>query len=254
MLPSDDEILSCLRRLPEKLSAGVDGIPCSIVRDCARCFILPLKLIAHSCLSKGVFPTVWKTSKVCPIHKTGDKSLIVNYRPITLISAFARVIEMLLYDLILPHFSHTISSSQHGFVSKRSTVTNLLPYTQFIYDKITMGEQVDVIETDFSKAFDKVDICLLIRKLKMLNLPEKIINLLTSYLLGRKNIVIFNGYCSREFISTSGVPQGSKLGPLLFLIFINQIGDILPIFLELFADDTKFYMGIKSYSDCQFLQ
>ncbi|XP_044597272.1 uncharacterized protein LOC123273866 isoform X1 [Cotesia glomerata] len=253
-LPTELDIMRCINKLPNKMSSGLDGIPCKVVKDCSSALILPLKIIFHVCLTKGIFPDMWKTSKVCPIHKSGDKSLIDNYRPVSIIPAFARIFEMILYEHLLSYFTPYITPSQHGFLKRRSVVTNLLPYTQFISDNISNGKQVDVIHTDFSEAFDKVDIHILIDKLVDLGIPGQLVNLMISYLSNRKNYVLFNGYLSHVFYSTSGVPQGSNLGPLLFIIFINDVGFLLSVYIDLFADDAKIYHVIRNSNDCEFLQ
>ncbi|XP_044586008.1 uncharacterized protein LOC123266045 [Cotesia glomerata] len=252
--PKESDVLDCIKKLPSKWSAGTDGIPCIIVKDCANVLTYPLTIIFESCISVGTFPRDWKEAKVCPIHKSGDKSNIKNYRPISIIPTFAKVFEMLLYDLILQYFKPIVSPSQHGFYSKRSTVTNLLPYTQYLYDSLAEGSQVDVIHTDFAKAFDRVDISRLIDALNKLGLPELLIKMLRSYLLGRLNVVLYNGYLSVPYPTTSGVPQGSNLGPLLFIIFINSIGNHISCFFDLFADDAKYYLAVRSVDDCVYLQ
>lgn len=236
------------------MSAGIDGIPCKIIKECSDQLLLPLKIIFHKCLNKGLFPTIWKTAKICPIHKSGENTIIENYRPISIIPAFARIFEMLIYDILLLYFIPKITSSQHGFLKKRSVVTNLLPYTQYLADNISCGKQVNVIHTDFSKAFDKVDIAILVDKIINLGIPELLANLMISYLTNRKNIVLYNGFLSPLFYSTSGVPQGSNLGPLLFIIFVNDVGSLLSVHLDLFADDAKLYHAIDSTCDCTVLQ
>lgn len=125
-------------------------------------------------------------------------------------------------------------------------VTNLLPYTQYIADNMSNGKQVDVIHTDFLKAFDKVNISILVKKIIVVGIPEQLSNLIISYLTYRKNIVLYNGFLSPVYNSTSGVPQDSNLGPLLFTIFINDIGFLLSVFLDLFADDAKLYITINN--------
>lgn len=232
----------------------MDGIPCVVVRDCARCFKLPLKVIFTSCIVAGVFPEIWKTAKFCPVHQSDINCEVKNYRPISIIPTFAEIFEMLIYDLLLSYFSPFISPSQHGFFTKRSTLTNLLLYTKYLYDSIASGGQSDDIETDFAKAFDKVNIALLIQKLLELELPERLLNILISYLIRRPNRVLFNGYRSYMYISTSGIPQGSNLGPLIFIIFINSLVDAVTCLTELFADDAKYYSLVKSLNDCLFLQ
>lgn len=254
LLPDEDTIALYFKRLPNKMSTGMDGIPCSIVKDMASCLIKPITQLIKCSIRFGIFPTVWKEAKVCPIHKADDPSLVINYRPISLLCAFAKIFEMYIYDQLLPYVNVAITDAQHGFFCRRSTVTNLVTYTEYINHNINRGDQVDVVQTDFAKAFDKVDTVLLICRLRDLGIPSYLLSLLISYLTNRCNYVIFNGFSSRPFKATSGVPQGSNLGPLLFLIFINSLTNVVSCPIELFADDAKFYLRIHSWSDCVILQ
>lgn len=152
------------------------------------------------------------------------------------------------------NFSKFISDPQHGFYSQMPTVMNLLTFTYYLYDEIADGDQIDVIYTDFSKAFDNIDIVKLIARILELDLPLMVSKILISYLTDRKNRVFFNGYLSEYYLPTSGVPQGSNRGPSLFLVFINSLITCLSCPVEIFADDTKQYLRVRSVRDFVSLQ
>lgn len=135
------------------MSAGADGIPCTIVKDTATCFVTPLTRLIQSCIEYQLFRSLWKHSKVCPIHKADDPTLVTNYRPISVISVFAKVFEMYIYDQLLPYVSVTISNAQHGFFCRRSTVTNLISYTEYLNSNMKNGDQVNVFQTDFVQSY-----------------------------------------------------------------------------------------------------
>lgn len=172
-------------------------------------------------LREGVFPTLWKMAKVTPIYKSGDKKDVTNYRPISILNIFAKTFESLVYKHIYNHLKHRLNPNQHGFITGRSTNTNLLIFSSYICDSFNDKCQVDAAYTDFSKAFDKVN-SILLKKMSHLGLHGSLYRWLASYLLNRSQLVTLHGYDSVPFEATSGVPQGSNLGPLLFLAFIND--------------------------------
>lgn len=168
---------------------------------------------------------------------------------------FQKFSSLLYFITFFFHIKSTISSHQHGFFKGRSTVTNLCSFTQYINDTFEKRSQVDTVYTDFSKAFDKVNHAILLEKMNGMGFSDRLIQLLHSYLVNRNQYVECHGYRSECFTPTSGVPQGSNLGPLLFLIFINDIKNHIQYskFL-MFADDFKLFLEISSNSDCQKLQ
>lgn len=192
-------------------------------------------------------------SHVIPLLKSGSKSIVSNYRPITIQPVIGKIFEKCVLSIISPLFKNMIIPEQHGFVQGRSTVTNLLTFQSTILRSFDAGQQVDVIYTDFSKAFDKVNHCILLSKLSALGINGPLLLWFTSYLTNRFHYVKILSSQSFIFRTTSGVPQGSHLGPFLFLIFINDIS-FQNCFFLLFADDLKIFRPIASEGDCCALQ
>lgn len=255
-LITEEEVLSALKRLKGKPTAGPDNIPSFILRDCCSVFTTPLTKIFNLCLRTSIFPDVWKLSKLCPVFKKGDRADVSNYRPITIISNFAKVFESVLYTRMYNFFSDQLVDCQHGFVAGRSTVTNLLCVSQYIANSLDRRLQCDVIYTDFSKAFDRLDHGILLTKLRKIGLSPDLLSVFKSFLCNRKQFVSFRGHRSSIISVTSGVPQGSILGPLLFNIFVNDIVDNLDddVHCLLYADDLKLYSQITCIHDCRKLQ
>lgn len=251
---SVSEITTAIKKLKNKMTSGPDLIPSFIIKDCAYVFAEPLRILLNMAMRSSEFPKCWKIGKVCPIFKNGDYTCVANYRCITILSNFAKVFEIVLYNRICPSVRQQISLSQHGFISKRSTISNLTIFTQYISDHIDKLGQVDVVYTDFSKAFDKINHRLLLNKLRTFGFSDSLILFFSSYLIEREQYVYYNGYSSATFLATSGVPQGSNLGPLLFLLFINDLCRQLDCNKLFFADDLKLFSNIRSEVDCDSLQ
>lgn len=251
---SETDVFNALKKLKPKLTTGPDGVPAFLVRDCARIFAQPLEILFNLCIKNCCIPDLWKQSKVCPVFKKGDKSDITNYRPISIICNFCKALEILLHDALYPSVSNLISEHQHGFMKRRSTTSNLLCITQYISEAIDQRKQTDVIYTDFSKAFDRLDHNILLNKLSDIGFSSSLLSFFHSYLSGRKNYVAYSGFRSVDFNATSGVPQGSILGPLLFNIFVNDIVNEIQVSFLIYADDLKIYTAISSLEDCTLLQ
>lgn len=251
---SVDDIMLSIKTLKPSLSCGPDLVPAMIIKDCSTPFSSALFHIFNLSIKTCTFPSLWKLARITPIHKSGDVSDISNYRPIAVLSNFSKVLESIIYKAIYPYIHNLLSFSQHGFVKQRSTVTNLSFFTHFLSTILDNNGQVDVAYTDFSKAFDRLDHRILIHKLHSFSLSSSFIQLISSYLNHRLLFVNCLGVNSTPFIATSGVPQGSNLGPLLFLLFINDVTHVISNNKLLFADDLKIFASVTSIDDCIKLQ
>jgi hypothetical protein len=251
---SKSDVTSALKKLKPKLTAGPDNIPAFLLKDCASVLAYPLQLVFNLALKTCRFPEIWKLSSISPIFKKGNRTQVENYRPISLICNFSKVFESILYDTLFASVRNTISEFQHGFVSGRSTVTNLCSFTQFVAECFDARLQVDVVYTDFSKAFDRLDHRILLCKLREFGLSESLLQFFESYLGSRKQFVMCNGFRSKEITVSSGVPQGSVLGPLFFIMFINDISVNIESNILMYADDLKVYRKISNTHDCEMLQ
>jgi len=205
----------------------------------------------------GTLPNTWTHATVCPIYKKGSRTLPENYRPISLTSIPCKIMEHIIVSQTWKHLNrhNIITSNQHGFRTGMSCETQLI---EAIHDWTTIlnnGQgQIDVILLDFSKAFDVVSHTCLLNKLHSYGITSETNRWIKSFLTSRTQEVLINGTSSNTAIVTSGVPQGTVLGPLLFLIYINDIEQQLQSNIRLFADDSALYREIKTKDDAKILQ
>lgn len=233
--------------------ASPDNIPMLFFKNLSQSLRTPLCMLFNKSIKEKKFPSKWKISYVSPIFKSGDKEVVTNYRAVCILCAISKIFEKLLFKVIFEHVKSKIHSSQHGFFVKRSTLSNLMEYISTVSELIVNGGQIDSIYTDFSKAFDRVVHWILISKLRNFGINRNTQQWFKSYLSNRMQMVVIGGVTSEKIVPTSGVPQGSILGPLLFIMFINDLLMSLSSSLG-FADDLKAFREIKTESDCYLLQ
>ncbi|XP_055623143.1 uncharacterized protein LOC129766593 [Toxorhynchites rutilus septentrionalis] len=184
-----NDVLSALKKLDISKGAGTDRLPPTFLKECAESMMTPLSLIFNRSLIERSFPTMWKTASITPVHKSGGTHIVDNYRGISILCCIAKVFEDIIHAVLYNAARPLISDAQHGFVKKRSTVSNLMCYTTSLVEQMDKRCQVDSIYFDFSRAFDKVPHGLAIRKLNHLGLPSWITEWLSSYLAGREAFV-----------------------------------------------------------------
>ena len=252
-----DDIIKAISEIKNDSSAGPDGIPVKFYKDYAEELVVPLLVIWRHSLDTGDQPDQPILAVISPLHKGGPKCFSKNYRPVALTNHLTKIFERILRKAINNYLDENelMNPSQHGFRSGRSTMTQLLGYYESIMDILVEGHSVDSIYLDFSKAFDKVDHNILLAKLANLGIGGKIHAWITSFLKNRQQMVRVDGCLSEKVWVRSGVPQGSVLGPLLFLIMMLDItNDIQHSHLSSFADDTRLWMRIRNLLDTKKLQ
>ncbi len=201
-------------------------------------------------------PTEWAIANVAPLFKKGEKSLAENYRPISLTCILCKVMEHIVTSNLCRHLNsnNILYDLQHGFREKRSCETQLAMLIEDLTRNASIGKQTDLVLLDFSKAFDKVNHEKLLYKLHCYGVRENTLNWIRAFLNGRSQKVVIEGEESGSVPVTSGVPQGSVLGPILFVIYINDLPDHIISQVRLFADDTAVYITIRHEDDGKTLQ
>ena len=241
------DVLDVLKHLNVSKSYGPDLICPRVLRECADYLAYPYSIVFNRSLVQGYFPTSWKDANLSPIHKKDEKSLPSNYRPISLLSSVGKTMERCvhkyLYNYITSH--QMITPFQSGFVQGDSTIYQLLHTYHTFCEAIDSGKEVRAVFCDITKAFDRVWHKGFLHKLRCLGVSDQVLKWFTSYLSGRKQRVVINGKCSDWASVEAGVPQGSILGPLLFLVYINDIVKNIGCSIRLFADGTSVYIIVE---------
>ncbi|MEM6738267.1 MAG: reverse transcriptase family protein, partial [Bacteroidota bacterium] len=255
MVVTEEDIIKAINELSPSSAAGPDGFPAIFLKHSKEAF--PLCHLWKTSLEKGIVPTKMKKSTITPIYKGGNKSLASNYRPVALTSHVIKLFEKVIRSQIVKHMddNNLFNPNQHGFRSGRSCLSQLLEQHDLILNLLNKETNVDVIYLDFSKAFDKVDHSIVLSKFKRLGITGKIYNWIKSFLRDRQQTVMVNGVKSNQQEVISGVPQGSVLGPLIFLILIGDIdANVINCIVKSFADDTRATKAIKDAEDVKILQ
>lgn len=242
------EINQIISSLKNKSSAGYDEIPTFLIKKVGNSLSAPLSRIINLSLSKGVFPDKLKIAKVIPLYKADDPTLFSNYRPISILPTFSKIYEKVMSAQITKYLNVNkfLYNRQYGFRNKHSTAMALIDLVDKISQSIDNNEYTIGIFLDFSKAFDTVNHHILTSKLNFYGITDTSLSLLQNYLSNRQQYVQLNDISSNFSSITCGVPQGSILGPLLFLIYINDLPNASKIFNAiLFADDTNLFYSNK---------
>jgi len=241
-----NEVINCLTQLLNKKSSSSDLFNGKIINLIAPVIAEPISRIYNISVNSGVFPDSLKLAKVIPIFKKGDQKVMSNYRPISLLSNFGKLFEKLIAKRLLNFLNkfHVLSNNQFGFRKHHSTISALINIIDNIYQNLNSNQYVVGIFLDLSKAFDSINISILSNKLFYYGIRGKIHEWFLSYLSNRRQYVFVNGVSSDIQSISCGVPQGSVLGPILFLLFINDLTSIpsLSDMLKLFADDTNMFI------------
>lgn len=247
-----------LKNLNISKSPGPDGLHPRILHDLRSAISTPLSIIFNSSWAEGVIPDEWKCANVTALFKKGDRQMAGNYRPVSLTCILCKVMEGIVRENMVKHMKlyKLFSNKQYGFISGRSTVLQLLTVIDRWTEILDEGGAVDVAYCDFMKAFDKVSHEKLLHKLNIYNFGDKYRSWIGSFLHDRKQRVIVNGEKSDWKNVTSGIPQGSVLGPICFVLYINDLPTSFSNNSEvfLFADDTKIFRQIMCKDDCELLQ
>ena len=256
LIITDEMVCKELTHINVNKSCGPDELHPRLITELADLIAIPVALLYNTTLQQGILPNDWKRAFVTPIYKKGSRNLPENYRPISLTAILCKIMEKFVRDKVVTHLmtNKLLSTKQYGFISGRSTTTQLLYYLDECIKNIVDGGVIDVIYLDFSKAFDTVPHRRLLGKLESYGIGGNILNWIQGFLHERTQEVIVNGVKSAPATVISGIPQGTVLGPVLFVIYINDLLDNITSSGLMFADDTKLFRHITSHEDALHLQ
>lgn len=252
----EEEVAFQIDKLLINKSPGPDGFYPAHLKNLKDILVKPLTKLFNKSLQEGIVPHDFKLANITPIFKKGDRKLPNNYRPISLTSIIGKIFEAILTNRLVAYLEDhgLLKNSQHGFRRNRSCLTNLLEFFNVVINDVDNYKSFDVIYLDFQKAFDTVPHQRLLEKLRAHGIRGKLLNWVKNWLLDRQQRVVINGESSQWTNVISGVPQGSVLGPILFIIYINDLDDNVLSNISKFADDTKLGNRINSEKDYQLLQ
>ena len=253
----ENDIIEAIDDISPTAAAGPDGFPAILLKQCKEALSKPLFLLWRKFLDLGMTPESLKMGHIIPTHKGGSNGVASHYRPVALTSHIIKIFEKIVRKNIVDFMERhdLFNNNQHGFRMGRSCLSQLLSHYDKILSLLEQGLNVDVIYLDFSKAFDKLDFHIILKKLKELGITGKLGRWIHSFLTGRNQSVLVNGTRSAPTPVLSGVPQGSVIGPLLFLVLIGDIDEFVNYsFLSSFADDTRVAKGIRNIQEASQLQ
>ena len=252
---SESKVLKYLNALSVDKATGLDAIPSRFVRDSASIIVCPITHIINLSIIQGVVPDDLKSARVVPLFKKNDKTEVGNYRPVSILSIISKVVEKVVYDQIETYLDEKklLYKFQSGFRGRFSTDTCLIHLTDIIKFEMDKGHLIGMVLLDLQKAFDTVDHGILLMKMEALGFSQDVIRWFRSYLSDRRQLVDLSGTLSSSAAISCGVPQGSILGPLLFLIYVNDMSGAVNHKLLLYADDSAILVADKSVSTIEIL-
>lgn len=245
---TETEVSAAIHKLKASQSSGFDGVSSRLLKYCKEEVCSPLAAIINSSFCSGTFPELLKTSKIIPLYKKGPTEKVESYRPISLVSTFSKIIEKIVSERLVGWLNkHSLfNPNQHGFRKNRSTVTALLNFLNKLYNELDKGNSCVGLFLDLSKAFDLVDYSILCGRLCALGVRGVALDWFHSYLEERRHFVEIAGVRSDTLVMKRGVPQGSVLGPLLYILYVVDLEEPDAV---LFADDTSILVTAKSLLD-----
>ena len=253
---TEEMVTEKLKNLDASKSPGPDDIHPRVLKETAPAIVPALTQLFNESLKTHSIPDDWKSGVITSIFKKGDKSDPGNYRPVSLTCIICKILESIIFDFIINHLrkNKLISKSQYGFISRRSASLQLLTVIETWCNILDENGTVDDVNMDFQKAFDSVPHRRLIGKIESHGIKDDVLLWLKEFLNNRKQKVVVNGSSSEWCDVISGVPQGSVIAALLFVIFINDLPENIKSYIYMFADDLKFFRQILSTDDTETMQ